>query len=75
VAAWQKALTNAALAGYVTSGSGHKKDFLSLTTDHNLLHDLEIPEWGRPVALASVFVRQIAQLDTVIHGADFYPTG
>lgn len=57
VAAWQRALTNAALAGHVASGSGQKKDFLSLTTNENLLRNLEIPEWGRPVALASVFVR------------------
>ncbi|QKX57881.1 uncharacterized protein TRUGW13939_05001 [Talaromyces rugulosus] len=65
VAAWQKALTNAALAGYVTSGSGQKKDFLSLTTDQNLLHNLEIPEWGRPVALASVFDEAIQKRSMV----------
>lgn len=71
VAAWQRALTNAALAGHVVSGSGQKKDFLSLTTDDNLLRNLEIPEWGRPVALTSVFVRRRShQLDTVIHSAD-----
>ncbi|KAH8696708.1 putative vacuolar sorting protein SNF7 family protein [Talaromyces proteolyticus] len=57
VAAWESALTKAALAGYVASNSasGQKRDHLSLSADENLLRDLEIPEWGRPVALGSVF--------------------
>ncbi|CRG83675.1 putative protein C1604,18c [Talaromyces islandicus] len=65
VAAWQRALTNAALAGHVVSGSGQKKSVLSLTTDENLLRNLEIPEWGRPVALASVFNEAIQKRSMV----------
>lgn len=59
VAAWEKALTNAARTGHVTSNkvSSKKRDHLVLIADENLLHMLESPEWGRPVALASVFVR------------------
>jgi hypothetical protein len=33
-----------------------KRDHLVLRTDITLLKDLEIPEFGRPVALGSVFV-------------------
>lgn len=59
VAAWEKALVNAARTGHVTSHnfSTKKRDHLVLVVDENLLHMLESPEWGRPVALASVFVR------------------
>lgn len=58
VAAWEKALTNAAWAGYVNSGTatGNKRDHLVLTADENLLHSLQLSGWGKPVALASVFV-------------------
>ncbi|OKL57694.1 hypothetical protein UA08_06970 [Talaromyces atroroseus] len=57
VAAWEKALTNAARSGHVTSSnaSSKKRNHIILDADENLLHMLEIPEWGRPVALASVF--------------------
>ncbi|KAJ5102158.1 hypothetical protein NUU61_004380 [Penicillium alfredii] len=46
------------------SGSSYKKeslpkrkktDHLILRTDESLLRDLELPEWGRPVALGTVF--------------------
>lgn len=33
-----------------------KTDHLLLRTDESLLRDLELPEWGRPVALGAVFV-------------------
>lgn len=33
-----------------------KTDHLILRTDESLLRDLELPEWGRPVALGAVFV-------------------
>jgi hypothetical protein len=33
-----------------------KTDHLTLRTDESLLRDLESPEWGRPVALGTVFV-------------------
>lgn len=64
VAAWEKALTNAARTGHVTSNkvSTKKRDHLVLIADENLLHMLESPEWGRPVALASVFVRPYSHI-------------
>lgn len=44
-------------ASQKNAGSGRKKtDHLILRTDESLLRDLEIPEWGRPVALGAVFV-------------------
>ncbi|EED12845.1 vacuolar sorting protein SNF7 family protein, putative [Talaromyces stipitatus ATCC 10500] len=57
VAAWEKALTNAARAGHVSfdNAPSKKRDHLILVADENLLHMLEIPECGTPVALASVF--------------------
>lgn len=33
-----------------------KTDHLILRTDESLLRELELPEWGRPVALGAVFV-------------------
>jgi charged multivesicular body protein 7 len=36
--------------------SRKKTDHLILRTDESLLRDLELPEWGRPVALGAVFV-------------------
>lgn len=38
------------------SSKRKKTDHLVLRTDESLLRDLEIPEWGRPVALGAVFV-------------------
>lgn len=37
-------------------GNRKKTDHLILRTDESLLRDLELPEWGRPVALGAVFV-------------------
>ncbi|KAI9930436.1 hypothetical protein ASPWEDRAFT_153616 [Aspergillus wentii DTO 134E9] len=59
VAAWEHALTRAARNGYISSSGGSsskraKGNHLVLRTDDSLLRDLEIPEWGRPVALATV---------------------
>ncbi|KAJ5083549.1 hypothetical protein N7456_012976 [Penicillium angulare] len=70
VAAWESALNHAAKRGYTSSRgvrvrsssiisregpAGRKKtDHLLIRTDESLLRDLEIPEWGRPVALGSV---------------------
>ncbi|KUL83599.1 hypothetical protein ZTR_11287 [Talaromyces verruculosus] len=67
VAAWEKALTNAARTGHVTSNkvSSKKRDHLVLIADENLLHMLESPEWGRPVALASVFDEAIQKRNMV----------
>jgi charged multivesicular body protein 7 len=70
VTAWEDALTDAARRGRISNtgeavrrglsdGSQHerkKRDHLVLRTDITLLKDLEIPEFGRPVALGSVFV-------------------
>jgi charged multivesicular body protein 7 len=39
-----------------TTGGRKKTDHLILRTDESLLRDLELPEWGRPVALGAVFV-------------------
>lgn len=49
-------------SGSVTSQKNNartrkKTDHLILRTDESLLRDLELPEWGRPVALGAVFVR------------------
>ncbi|CAG8253979.1 unnamed protein product [Penicillium nalgiovense] len=38
-----------------TSAKRKKTDHLILRTDESLLRDLESPEWGRPVALGTVF--------------------
>ncbi|GLI74139.1 hypothetical protein PoHVEF18_002373 [Penicillium ochrochloron] len=38
-----------------TEGNKKKTDHLILRTDESLLRDLELPEWGRPVALGAVF--------------------
>ncbi|PYH41571.1 putative vacuolar sorting protein SNF7 family protein [Aspergillus saccharolyticus JOP 1030-1] len=66
IAAWQHALTSAAKHGYIrspiptsksqsTGGATSKANHLILRADESLLRDLEIPEWGRPVALGAVF--------------------
>ncbi|PWY87528.1 SNF7 family protein [Aspergillus heteromorphus CBS 117.55] len=62
IAAWEHALTTAAKHGYIaphspSSASAQSKsaDHLVLRADDALLRDLEIPEWGRPVALGVVF--------------------
>lgn len=45
------------LASQKNAGPSRKKtDHLILRTDESLLRDLELPEWGRPVALGAVFV-------------------
>ncbi|KAH3505083.1 hypothetical protein KXW24_007630 [Aspergillus fumigatus] len=64
VAAWERALTRAARRGYVstspsrepssTTGTAVQSDHLILRTDDSLLRDLEIPEYGRPVALGAM---------------------
>ncbi|KAE8346375.1 hypothetical protein BDV24DRAFT_80598 [Aspergillus arachidicola] len=64
VAAWEQALTKAAKHGYISSSHGQlstpskgatrKSDHLILRADKSLLRDLEIPEWGQPVALGAV---------------------
>ncbi|KAJ5900710.1 uncharacterized protein N7473_004780 [Penicillium subrubescens] len=38
-----------------TDENKKKTDHLILRTDESLLRDLELPEWGRPVALGAVF--------------------
>ncbi|CEJ58201.1 hypothetical protein PMG11_06867 [Penicillium brasilianum] len=38
-----------------TTANKKKTDHLILRTDESLLRDLELPEWGRPVALSAVF--------------------
>jgi charged multivesicular body protein 7 len=44
-------------ASQKNAGPSRKKtDHLILRTDESLLRDLELPEWGRPVALGAVFV-------------------
>ena len=55
MAAWQQALTGAARAGCFHV-SGSISDHLILRVDHSLLRDLEIPEFGQPVALGTVIV-------------------
>lgn len=40
----------------ITPVKRKKTDHLILRTDESLLRDLESPEWGRPVALGTVFV-------------------
>uniref|UniRef100_A0A093VFX8 Vacuolar-sorting protein SNF7 n=1 Tax=Talaromyces marneffei PM1 TaxID=1077442 RepID=A0A093VFX8_TALMA len=67
VAAWETALTNAARTGHVTTNktSSKKRDHLVLIADENLLHMLESPEWGRPVALANVFDEAIQKRNIV----------
>ncbi|KAE8355250.1 Snf7-domain-containing protein [Aspergillus coremiiformis] len=64
VAAWEQALTKAAKHGYISStygqastpskGAQRTRDHLILRADKSLLRDLEIPEWGQPVALGAV---------------------
>ncbi|RHZ73825.1 hypothetical protein CDV55_105217 [Aspergillus turcosus] len=64
VAAWERALTRAARRGYVTTSPSREpssttatagqSDHLILRTDDPLLRALEIPEYGRPVALGAV---------------------
>ena len=73
IAAWEHALTTAARAGQVRSGSRTEKtksmmskdnvggqrgsaNHLILRLDSSLLKDLEIPEFGQPVALGAVIV-------------------
>ncbi|KAL3467760.1 Snf7-domain-containing protein [Aspergillus heterothallicus] len=62
--AWEQALVKAARNGYIASssspGSGgfpqeRRSSHLILKVDDGLLRDLESPQLGRPVALASVF--------------------
>ncbi|EAW14521.1 putative vacuolar sorting protein SNF7 family protein [Aspergillus clavatus NRRL 1] len=66
VAAWEHALTRAAKRGHLGTSSSHsrapgsttaqrvKSDHLILRTDDSLLRDLEIPDYGRPVAIGAV---------------------
>ncbi|KAK2808037.1 hypothetical protein FQN50_005119 [Emmonsiellopsis sp. PD_5] len=69
IAAWQRALAHAALAGVIhssssASGGGHdhgekdtaynKSDLLVLRVNNALIAELETAEWGRPVALGTV---------------------
>ncbi|KAF7118142.1 hypothetical protein CNMCM5793_007535 [Aspergillus hiratsukae] len=64
VAAWERALTRAARRGYMTTSPSREpssttstavqSDHLILRTDDSLLRALEIPEYGRPVALGAV---------------------
>ncbi|KAK2774909.1 hypothetical protein FQN53_003385 [Emmonsiellopsis sp. PD_33] len=69
IAAWQRALAHAALAGVIHSSSssasgrhGHseedtacnKSDLLVLRVNNALIAELETAEWGRPVALGTV---------------------
>ncbi|KKZ67629.1 hypothetical protein EMCG_06689 [[Emmonsia] crescens] len=65
VAAWQRALAHAALAGVIHSSSpGSRRyavdamaassDLLVLRTGNALITELETQEWGRPVALQNV---------------------
>ncbi|THC99984.1 hypothetical protein EYZ11_000563 [Aspergillus tanneri] len=70
VSAWEQALLKAARNGYIPASHGSsgepsistssqaikpKKDHLVLRADESLLRALELPEWGRPIALAAVF--------------------
>ncbi|KAF9892461.1 hypothetical protein FE257_001570 [Aspergillus nanangensis] len=67
IAAWEQALSKAARQGYFSPHGSHntstspkiahkpKTDHLVLRVDQSLLRDLELPEWGRPVALGAVF--------------------
>ncbi|EAW19239.1 putative vacuolar sorting protein SNF7 family protein [Aspergillus fischeri NRRL 181] len=64
VAAWERALTRAARRGCISTspsrepssatGTAIQSDHLILRTDDSLLRALEIPEYGRPVALGAV---------------------
>ncbi|KAI9375650.1 Snf7-domain-containing protein [Aspergillus egyptiacus] len=61
-AAWEQALTKAARNGYISQSPGtsglaqkRKSNHLILKVDGGLMHDLESPEWGKPVALPAVF--------------------
>lgn len=45
-----------------TTANKKKTDHLILRTDESLLRDLELPEWGRPVALSAVFVCYIIHM-------------
>ncbi|OJD18649.1 hypothetical protein AJ78_01345 [Emergomyces pasteurianus Ep9510] len=61
VAAWQRALAHAALAGVIHSSSSGsteeaaaRSDLLVLRTGNSLITELDAQEWGRPVALQSV---------------------
>ncbi|KAL2864484.1 putative vacuolar sorting protein SNF7 family protein [Aspergillus lucknowensis] len=60
VAAWEQALTKAAKNGCISTRGGDsvkrtKSNHLILRVDEGLLHELESPELGRPVALGAVF--------------------
>ncbi|KAL1969755.1 hypothetical protein VTN77DRAFT_8308 [Rasamsonia byssochlamydoides] len=78
VAAWEKALIDAARNGRIASSGGfgpgaglgstggdRKRDHLVLSADDNLLRELESPEWGKPVALGSVFDEAIQKRSMV----------
>jgi charged multivesicular body protein 7 len=64
VAAWERALTRAARRGFVSTSLSRERsstdattvqsDHLILRTDDSLVRALEIPEYGRPVALGAV---------------------
>ncbi|KAF7170056.1 hypothetical protein CNMCM5623_002624 [Aspergillus felis] len=64
VAAWEQALTRAARRGFVSTSPSRESssrtatavqsDHLLLRTDDSLIRALEIPEYGRPVALGAV---------------------
>ncbi|GAQ06114.1 hypothetical protein ALT_3435 [Aspergillus lentulus] len=75
VAAWEQALTRAARRGYAstslcresssTTGTAVQSDHLILRTDDSLLRALEIPEYGRPVAIGAVLDEAIRKHNMV----------
>lgn len=87
IAAWERALTNAARHGQIpkhatigsATGKGiakdgglrRKSDHLVLHVDNNLLRDLESPEWGRPVGLGSVFVSNGSRVHFYSYGLNY----
>ncbi|KAI0411114.1 Snf7-domain-containing protein [Xylaria grammica] len=59
VSAWKRGLSNASLAGHTPSKSP-ARNHLTLELDDALLHALESPQFGRPLALGTVLQDALA---------------
>ncbi|KAF2020008.1 hypothetical protein BU24DRAFT_365793 [Aaosphaeria arxii CBS 175.79] len=55
IAAWKKALADAARAGVIPSQGGNTKDLLNIRTGQELARALQHPNFGQPTCLSAVF--------------------
>lgn len=72
VAVWEEVLTKAAREGLMPPGPDGP-EFLSLRMGDELLQSLETREWGKPLALGKVIVREHELLSSEILSLTSWP--